>query len=167
MIESVLTSTFLKIRDRLRSLATGIVGDAEDAEDILHDAFCKLWINHKGIQSELDASKLSYTTVRNTAIDSFRRNRAHSWTSIDYNMEPADRLDSNEENEERAVCDALLRLSRKILNDRQYQIFMMHDVEGMPYPEIAHKLSISQENVRTILSRARKSIREEYRRKNF
>ncbi len=165
MKESILTSTFLHVRDRLRSMAAGIVGNADDAEDVLHDAFCKLWLSHPEVAGETEAAKLSYTTVRNTAIDSFRRSRAHLSSSLEMIPEPLSDMDSDEEIERKTVCEALLKLSRRVLPDRQYKVFILHDVEGLPYPEIAEQLALSQDNVRTILSRARKAIREEYRKR--
>ncbi|WP_290376135.1 RNA polymerase sigma factor, partial [Muribaculum intestinale] len=58
---------------------------------------------------------------------------------------------------------AVLELSRRVLSERQFEIFTLHDIEGVGYEEIAVRLSMSQESVRMALSRARKAIRELYR----
>ena len=42
-------------------------------------------------------------------------------------------------------------------------MFELHDIKGLGYEEVAETLGMTQENVRVTLSRARKSIREIYR----
>ena len=74
----VLTSIFVKLRDKLRVFASGITGSEENADDVLHDAFCKLWSRQIEINSELEAIKLSYTVVRNAAIDQLRNLKSHT-----------------------------------------------------------------------------------------
>ncbi len=54
-------------------------------------------------------------------------------------------------------------MASRVLKPEQYQIFIMHDVDDVSYPEIAERLGMTQSNVRQLLSRARKTIREEYR----
>ncbi len=159
--ESLLTSAFLRVRHRLHALAAGIVGSAQEADDVLHDAFCKLWLSHKEIANEVAATKLSYTAVRNTAIDAYRRNHSRHTDPVETIGEMADATDA--EADKAIVCNELLKLSRRVLDDRRYRVFMMHDVDHIPYHEIASRLSLTEENVRAILSRARKAIREEYR----
>lgn len=77
MEDNILTKTFQQLRLQLRRMAGSILGDDDDAEDALHDAFCRLWISYKDINSETDARRLSYTLVYNTSIDSLRRSKAH------------------------------------------------------------------------------------------
>lgn len=156
---------FIKFRDKLRSLATGITGDSTEADDLLHDAFCKLWINHQDIKDETEAFKLAYTVVRNSAIDSVRRTRSHPSLSLDRIPATYTSVEDSDREDRVAVCNALITCSRRILNDNQYHIFYMHDIEGIAYPDIAREMGLSQENVRMILSRARKTIRDYYRNK--
>ncbi|MDE6061867.1 MAG: hypothetical protein K2G00_03800, partial [Duncaniella sp.] len=72
----ILTSTFITLRAKLRSIAGGIAG-ADEADDVIHDAFCRLWARHQAVGSETDAARLTYTAVRNSAIDSYRRRPAN------------------------------------------------------------------------------------------
>lgn len=163
MERSVLTSIFVRFRENLRGIAAGITGSRDEADDVLHDAFCKLWMNHRDIQTETDALRLSYTAVKHTAIDAVRVRKAHPTVSEELVTTMASDPNAVTENENKELCDALLSLSRKVLKDKYYQIFIMHDVENLSYPEIAENLGLTQENVRAYLSRARKTIREVYR----
>lgn len=158
----VLTSIFVKLRDKLRVFASGITGSEENADDVLHDAFCKLWSRQIEINSELEAIKLSYTVVRNTAIDQLRNLKNHTMIPLD-NLPEIDSPVESEQEENALLYKALLALSRKILKGNAYEIFILHDVENLSYQEIANRLNLSQENVRQILSRSRKKIRDAYR----
>lgn len=166
MIANVLTKTFIDLRDKLRSVASGITGP-EEAEDVIQEAFCRLWASHKLIQDEREAVRLSYTAVRNQAIDSFRRSKSHPTDSLEartHLSEPVDTTDDTGERQE--IYEAVIRLSRKALNPRQLEVFELHDIKGLGYQEIAQSLGMTQENVRMTLSRARKIIRDIYRKNN-
>lgn len=162
MNQSPLTSVFTRMRDRLHRIAFSIVGSDEEAEDILQDAFCRLWAGHPDIQTEIDAAKLSFTAVRNRAIDSYRKNLALSNVDI-AEVSDSDIAEDHAVMERRDVYEAVIRLSEKVLNERQAEVFRLHDINGLPYEEVALELGMTQENVRMTLSRARKVIREVYR----
>ena len=155
-----LTSVFTRFGDRLRGLAAGIAG-AQQADDVVHDAFCRLWERHPQVNSEREAMRLSYTAVRNRAIDAYRNDRAHLSSDI------ADHDFADEESEtERTkseIYGAVIRLAFFFKQKTAYEIFQLHDIEGYSYEEVAMKLNITQENVRMSLSRARRTIRELYR----
>ena len=153
----------MRFRDKLRGMAMGIVGSPETADDVLHDAFCRLWLNHKAIKSETEAAKLTYRTVRNSAIDLQRRHTSHPSLSLEQVAELEEEGEADKEKERHETYRTVLMLSKKVLNDKQQQVFFLHDVEGFSYPEVAERMNITQDNVRQILSRARKTIREIYR----
>ncbi len=160
MSTDILTSTFLKLRGRLRGIAAGIAGES-DADDVLHDAFCRLWSRHAGVASAAEAMKLSYTAVRNTAIDLRRRAATHPTVSLEEPEVMASAADDVPS--DRHVYLAVIELARRVLTEKQYEIFRLHDIEGVSYEDIAMQLSMTQESIRMSLSRARKAIRELYR----
>ena len=143
------------MRASLRAVAAGIAGN-DSADDVLHDAFCRLWSRNKAVMSEIEARRLSYTAVRNMAIDSVRRVSSRPTVPLD------DAATSTDDDTYLAV----LRISRQSLPPRQYEIFRLHDIDGLTYDEIAQMLSITNENVRMNLCRARKTIRHIYRQQN-
>lgn len=119
------------------------------------------------LDSETEALKLSYRVVRNSAIDALRRSKSHPTVPIEENglscgsiEEPEN--DSADEDTYRAVVS----LSRRVLGERQFEVFRLHDIEGQTYEEIAVSLNLNVQNVRVILSRARKTIRDIYRKNN-
>lgn len=167
MKTDILTSTFISFRAVLHGMAARIVGSDEDADDAIHDAFCRLWSVYQDISDRTEAEKLSYTAVRNSAIDALRRSRRGRMVSIDDLQSRAEQADNaTPRRDVEDTYQAVISLSRKVLSERQYEVFRLHDVEGVEYADIADELGLSVENVRMILSRARKTIREIYRKQN-
>lgn len=163
MKSDMLTSTFMRFRATLESVAARIAGP-DNAEDVIHDAFCRLWSKHPCIRDESEAIKLTYTAVKNLAIDRYRADGGKQTLPIDQCPEPQAETDEALVADERQqTYEAVLRLSRKTLNETQYKIFRLHDIEEVSYPEIARLTGMSPENVRMTLSRARKALRERYR----
>lgn len=158
-----LTSVFTMFRLRLRGVAASIVG-GETADDVVQDAFCRLWSRHRQVQDETEAMKLSYAAVRNAAIDSFRRSQSHPTMSLETVPQTSDMVDSSQCDDRREVYAAVLKLAGEVLSARAFQIFRLHDVEGLGYDEVAARMSLTEANVRVSLSRSRKTIREIYRR---
>lgn len=162
----ILTSTFISIRSRLHSIAVRIAGERE-ADDVVNETFCNLWAKRLSIDDETEAAKLSYTVVRNQAIDALRRTQVRNIVSMPDSSQFPDIPDSDDDSDTMQTYNSVVSLSRRLLPDRQYLVFEMHDIQGMEYPEIAQALGLSPENVRMILSRARKLIREYYRNKKL
>ena len=153
----------MAFRAKLRSRAAGIAG-SEEADDIIHDAFCRLWSRHPIIEDETEALKLSYTAVRNSAIDSYRRSTSRPTVTIEDSCHIIEQEEETETAKERQqTYETVVSLSRRVLNKRQFEVFELHDIKGLGYEEVAETLGMTQENVRVTLSRARKSIREIYR----
>lgn len=159
--DSALTSTFLKIREKLRGVAAAISGSHEEADDILGETFCRLWASHPAIREEREVARISYAAVRNSAIDSYRRRSSHPSIPLDQTL--TDFSTDSDEDGRRETYRALLAISRRVLDKRQMKVFELHDIIGLPYNEISSRLGLSEQNVRQILSRARKKIRQIYR----
>ncbi len=162
----ILTSTFISIRTVLHGMAARIVGSEEDADDAIHDAFCRLWSVHPEISDRTEAVKLSYTAVRNSAIDTLRRSRRGRLISIDEIPSTAVQPDDTSSRDMQATYQAVVSLAQRVLSERQFRVFRLHDIEGVKYADVADDMGLTVENVRMILSRARKTIREIYRQQN-
>lgn len=158
-----LTSVFTMFRSRLRDVAAAIVG-GERADDVMQDAFCRLWAQHRRVHDETEAMKLSYAAVRNAAIDTFRRSRSHPTMSLETTLPTSDVADSSPSEDRQEVYEAVLKLAGDVLSPRAYLIFRLHDIEGLGYDEVAARMSSTEANIRVSLSRSRKTIREIYRR---
>lgn len=153
-------SIFTHLHQRLHTTARNIAGD-DNADDILQDAFCKLWTLKNLPSDQQQTEKIASTIVRNVSIDYRRSAERKTQSSID----KAD-TENSQENAIRELFVTVKHIIELQLSDMQRQVLWMRDYEGYSFAEVAEKMCITEENARQILSRARKTIRETYKRIN-
>jgi len=161
MSEQTLISAFSRWRNRLLRQALRFLPSKEDAEDILQDAFIRLWAKAEQIETEKDAASLATVVIRNMAVDHYRQQKRKPQTTdvemLDLQEETADM------DERRQLVDEIMQ---RVLTPLQLRIVELREYEGLGYDEVASILGMQQPAVRMQLSRARKAIREEYVRVN-
>lgn len=153
-------SIFTHLHQRLHTTARNIAGD-DNAGDILQDAFCKLWTLKNLPSDQQQTEKIASTIVRNVSIDYRRSAERKTQSSID----KAD-TENSQDNDIRELFVTVKHIIELQLSDMQRQVLWMRDYEGYSFAEVAEKMCITEENARQILSRARKTIRETYKRIN-
>lgn len=153
-------SIFTHLHQRLHTTARNIAGD-DNADDILQDAFCKLWTLKNLPSDQQQTEKIASTIVRNVSIDYRRSAERKTQDSID----KAD-TENSQDNDIRELFVTVKHIIELQLSDMQRQVLWMRDYEGYSFAEVAEKMCITEENARQILSRARKTIRETYKRIN-
>lgn len=153
-----LINTFTKGRLRLLQMARSLLGP-DDAEDALQEAFCRLWPRAETLLTEADADKVAMATVKNVSIDQLRRPHLSSPKG----GEEIPACDDSHADEARNQLELVEEIVGRELSPQQQRIFRMHDIEGYTYEEIACKEQMVEATVRKQLSRARKTVRESYR----
>ena len=148
------TEFILSLRDTVFRLGLSITGSQVEAEDITQDIYEKVWrARDKVLQSAYPRAYVCHM-ARNLAIDRLRLRRTTT--------EIADSI--VEDGNSRAEVTNLAEYTRQIiarLPEKQQVTVHMRDVEGYEIDEIAEVLECDSASVRTNLSRARKSIREQ------
>ena len=161
MSEQTLISAFSRWRNRLLRQALRFLPSKEDAEDVLQDAFIRLWAKAEQIETEKDAASLATVVIRNMAVDHYRQQKRKPQTTdvemMDLQEETADM------DERQQLVDEFMQ---RVLTPLQLRIVELREYEGLGYDEVASILGMQQPAVRMQLSRARKAIREEYVRVN-
>ena len=151
----ILTETYQRIRERLRAGAGKMLSDAEAAEDALQDAFVRLWGRYQ-VRSEREAEALLTRTVRNVSIDQLRKRKTVPLV--------ADLPEEVGENRE-ALFRRVEEMVETELTDLQKLIIRKYEYESVTLEKIAEELGMQPPAVRMQLSRARKTIREQYRKR--
>jgi RNA polymerase sigma-70 factor (ECF subfamily) len=148
-------------KEHYRSLCTSaqnIVRDAEEAEDIVQDAFAKLWQRTERNEAIADHGAYLYRTVVNGSIDVLRHNRK---------LVPFGRAETNEV---RSGDSAEQELLKKELTDhiekalqklppRCRAVFLLSRYEKMKYKQIAGYLGISEKTVENQVAIALEKLR--------
>lgn len=153
----LLTDTYMTLRKRFRFRAQRILGSGEDADDVLQDAFYKLWAKRYPVRSTSEAEALLTTTVRNTSLDAVRRRREKVPLDVADHPAPEDGQERHE------LYVRVERLVREHLSDTQQRILDRMEGENVTLEQIAREMGMQPAAVRMQLSRARKTIREIYK----
>lgn len=165
MKQEPLLSAFTRLRDSLLSMSRRILQDEDDATDALQDAFCRLWPLRERIRDEQEASALTVTTTRNLCIDRARqKSRFTGYDPESFESDGNEADDSDDEVAER--FQAVKRLIDRELTENQCTVLELRDLRGYEIDEIASLLHMQPTAVRMNLSRARKTIREQYKKLN-
>lgn len=153
----------MRIKGRLQMTARRIVSD-EAVDDALQDAFVRLWSRRSDFDSATAVEGVAVTTVRNICIDTLRRDAVRRHDDIDDNPSAAAVTeDSGDDTQERReLYGEVTELIDKELSERDRRILYLRDRDGWEMDDIALEMGISEANVRVILSRSRKIIRQIY-----
>ena len=150
-----LTQLLETLRPQLLSQATHIVGDQDDAEDVVQESLLRLLVHRQEWEHYSSLEALCRTVVHHQSIDFLRRTRPRA------EIEEADRLlaPSTEDEIEHAEVQALLTSAIDSLPTKQRLIFRLKEVEGYEVEEIARIAGLSPEAIYNNLSRARSALR--------
>lgn len=77
-LERDLEATYARLSRGLLAQALGIVGDAALAEDVVQDAFVRVWRRRERLRDRGRLDGYLYAAVRNLALDQLRRRRTRS-----------------------------------------------------------------------------------------
>ncbi len=135
------------------------VADKSEAEDILQDAFLKIFNNIKEYNGKGHFEGWMRKIVVNTAITHFHKHKKHYYhddiddvedADVMYNITPETEYDEKE----------LLKLLNK-MPDGYRVIFNLYAVEGFKHKEIAEKLNIEENTSKSQYLRAKKWLVKE------
>lgn len=157
-----ITIAFTTLREQMLSLAGRITGNRDDAADAVQDAFVKLWQQQERYGTSSHASGAGMTAVRNASIDLARRNRHRNDVPVE---EIADDITDITDEDRIIVYQQVRAIIDKELSANQRAIIDMREIQGMEFDDIAARLGMQPATVRVELSRARKRVREIYRKR--
>ncbi|HMM03096.1 MAG: RNA polymerase sigma factor [Dysgonomonas sp.] len=150
---------FLPYHQKLYRIAYRIVQDAANAEDIVQETFIKLWNKRGDMQDIENTEAFSIIILRNTCLDHLRKTKNDYHTNYDTDIPETASLVKQIEIQDEA--ERVKKLINK-LPEQQRQVMIMKHWDGYSDEEIEQITGISPGNIRVILSRARKTIREQF-----
>lgn len=155
----------------LCNYAVTILKYPEIAEEVVQETFIKIWENRKSINIEASVHAYLYRSVHNNCISYFRSQAV----SLKHDKTVRDEIALHAEMATHGLTgetlDSIINgeleafLNQKIdeLPEQCNKIFYLSRYEQLTYREIAAKLGISVNTVKTQLSRAFEKLREAYR----
>lgn len=161
MIESnSATDTFTEHREHLFALAYRMLGSVEDAEDVVQDAYMR-W--HRTPHETIASPGAWLTTVvTRIALNQLQSARATRETYIGpWLPQPLLTADSASPSDSAELSDSLSIAFLAVLErltPRERAVFLLRDVFGYGYDEIADMVELTEANCRQVFHRARKHI---------
>jgi RNA polymerase sigma-70 factor (ECF subfamily) len=153
---------YQELRPLLFSIAYRMVGSASEAEDLVQEAYLRF---HRAVAggAEVDSPKAYLSTVTTRlAIDHLRSARARREQYVgDWLPEPLVTGEAADPAVHAETADSL-SLAFLVLLERlspvQRAVFLLHEVFGYPYAEIAGLVGRSEDTCRQIAARARRHL---------
>ena len=154
---------FLPLHTQLYRTAFRLMGNAMDAEDMVQEAYLKLWERRDDLGHVANMEAYCTSLIRHICIDAFRRKRPEEDSPPPEDFPLADNEDAATALERQEEATQLTNLINR-LPEGQRTVMTLHDVEGCSYEEIEEATGFTAVNIRVMLSRARKKIREQFER---
>lgn len=152
----------LPLKNKLFRLALRITLNREEAEDVVQDTMIKVW-NARDRWQELDSIEAySLTIARNLSLDRIKKMDNNN-DSLE--EEQIERRDLASTPSERMIQKDKLDIVRKIIDElpeKQRSCLQLRDIEGKAYKEIADILSITEEQVKVNIFRARQTVKQRF-----
>lgn len=164
---SLFEEYFQTYKDQVIRFTMSRGGDYEIAQEISQQVFCAFYICMDKIEPDYVKAWL-FRSAQNALIDHMRKSSVRKEVSLeDRSLRNESILaeDGSVYCENRLIYEELIgRILREVrsANEIFYEVLLMICVDGMSYKEAAEKLNVSEQVVRTRLSRARKYVREKY-----
>ncbi|MDA0568040.1 RNA polymerase sigma factor SigJ [Streptomonospora sp. S1-112] len=156
--ETDLTAEFHAIRPRLLGVAYSLLGSVDEAEDVVQEAWLRLDRSEAG--QIADVTGWLVTTVSRLALDTLRSARRRRETYVGPWLpepvveegDPADRITLDE-----SLSMAMLVVLES-LSPAERTAFVLHDVFGLAFTEVAQAVGRSPAACRQLAARARRHV---------
>lgn len=152
---------FLPHHRLLYRVAYRLTANQQDAEDLLQDFYLKLWQRRDTLSGEAQNEAYLITMLRNIFRD--QRRQKHIATVPLDDAAVDDPPDESQESYE--THDEAMQMAELIgrLPQKQRTVVQMHLGQEQSYDEISQATGLSPGNIRVIVSRARQTLKEQFK----
>ena len=151
---------FLPCHRKLFSVAYRLMSNAQAAEDMVQETFLKLWMQRDKMEKVDNPEAYSITVLRRSFYDKMRVGHLQE---VDKDVGSLQVSSSQNISKQLEEADEYQRIRQLIthLPEPQARIMLMRDIEERSFEEISIETGLTEVNIRSILSRARKKIIEQ------
>ncbi len=140
----------------LYQIAVSILGNSQDAEDAVQEVYLRVWEQADRVEEMKNPEGYFMKTLRNVCINMLRER--HSNDDLEIAAAVPEENETEERQEQRSFCVKVMQA----LNPKWQRVIRLRHVGEYSMSDISQITGESEANVRTILSRARRQLREEY-----
>jgi RNA polymerase sigma-70 factor (family 1) len=148
-----------KLYRKLFLFANSLIGNTEEARDIVTESFIKLWSHDNHFSNMSHLQVYLYTVIKNACIDYWRRDKLKA--KIENRLVQAERISENTIEKKYQEAELVQILYERInqLPDRMQQVFKLTYLDGFSRTEIAQMLNLSENTIRNTNAAAMKALR--------
>lgn len=156
---------YIPYHQKLYRVAYRLLEDACDAEDVVQEAYIKLWNKRDELIDVTNSEAYCVILLRNLCLDFLRAKKKHLFQStedtvISDNMVLSDEIETSDEIKHiETIIDLLPEQQRKIIKLRHFDDYSNEEIEEI--------MGLTSVNVRVLMSRARKKIKELFNSYNY
>ncbi|WP_312046286.1 sigma-70 family RNA polymerase sigma factor [Anaerotignum sp.] len=147
-----------------------MMNHSEDAKDISQEVWIKAYRSIENFDERSAFSTWIYRIAVNTCIDEMRKRKGKQCFSLDNELEDdegswkqeiADNGDTPEESLMRKEMKSEIVTALETISEDYKTVFVLRDMQGLSYEEIAEITGLALGTVKSRISRARNNLKEE------
>ena len=143
-------------------LARRLLGPSDEAEDVVQEAFIRVWNNLSRFDEHQKFTTWLYTIVSNLCMDHLRARRRQEARFV--RLDPAAELGdpasaSGERGSAQELATIVARIAQR-LPPQQQLVFTLRDIEDLSVDEVMRITSLSARTIKANLYYARRAVRE-------
>ena len=150
----------LPAKNKLFRFALRMLGDEDDAKDIVQEVFIRVWNGRDQMDQIQNMEAWCMRITKNLSLDKLRAVQRKGTQSLEssFNVQHTD----GTPDVKTEMSESMQHVSQFIaaLPEKQRQVIHLRDVEGYTYHEICDILEIDMNQVKVNLFRARNAVRE-------
>ena len=156
---------YIPYHQKLYRVAYRLLEDACDAEDVVQEAYIKLWNKRNELTQVENSEAYCVILLRNLCLDFLRAKKKHLFQStedtvISDNLVLSDEIETVDEIKHiETIIDLLPEQQRKIIKLRHFDDYSNEEIEEI--------MGLTSVNVRVLMSRARKKVKELFNSYNY
>ena len=158
--ESAFRVLYLKYYEQLGAYIYQLSDSMEAADEIIQDAFLKIWTNRKALSEVKSFKAYLFVVSKNHALNALKKTLRERKYQQHYNVYYQEVIASEMFDLDSITHYKLLDEAIDQLPSRQKEVFLMSRHERMKYSQIATSLDLSAETVKKYLKLAKMSITE-------
>lgn len=161
MHQQIFQQQVLPVRDKLFRLSFRLLGNTEDAKDVVQEVMLRVWHHRKQMEEYKSIEAWCMQIAKNLCLDKLKSREVRQKSSPQsIRQEPADDGSTPLQYTERQQQRLQLRTLMDRLPAKQQMTLHLRDIEGFSYKEIAEITAMSMEEVKVNLFRGRKALKE-------
>jgi RNA polymerase sigma-70 factor, ECF subfamily len=150
----------LPISEKLYHFALGMLSNQDEAKDIVQDFYSKLWEQKEKLSEINNTDAYCITMIKNLCINRLKMNFRHEMVNIEEQERTFPLMETPED--QIIMKENIRKVYQEMaqLPMIQRQVLHLKQFRNCSFEEIAEITGLSEGNIRVILSRARKTLKE-------